>query len=46
MLIVPETCPPLPSPPPALPPQAVKTNDSATTDITVNSLERAILLNT
>ena len=46
-LILPETFPP-PPPwlPPALPPQAARTNDRAKTDIMVNSLERAILLNT
>src|SRR5829696_5821719 len=46
--ISPETVPPPPPPwpPAALPPQAARTNDSTKTDAMVNSLERAILLNT
>src|SRR5918993_2427562 len=46
MLILPETFPP-PPPwlPPALPPQATRTNDRAKTDIMVIILERAILPN-
>src|SRR5215207_2741098 len=46
ILILPETASPPPWSPPALLPQAATINDSAKTDITANSLERAILLNT